>query len=91
MAFLFPSLGLGNIFYVGLLLINGIAIISEDRFLARIGWGSTSAAEPGFGGQVDTSSAKAKIVNLMNSVRTLARLPLIVVNFLVIFYLMILG
>jgi hypothetical protein len=26
---------LGNIFYIGLLLINAVAVLSEDRFLAR--------------------------------------------------------
>lgn len=31
---MFPSL-IGTIFYVGLLLINAMAVLSEDRFLAR--------------------------------------------------------
>ncbi|EON64166.1 hypothetical protein W97_03396 [Coniosporium apollinis CBS 100218] len=63
--------GLGGLFYVSILLINAIAILSEDRFLARIGWGASS--DPGFGGAPDTTSVKAKIVNLIASVRTLMR------------------
>ncbi|TID16545.1 Yos1-like protein [Venturia nashicola] len=36
MALLFSSFGLGSLFYVGVLLVNAIAVLSEDRFLARI-------------------------------------------------------
>ncbi|KAI9879945.1 MAG: hypothetical protein M1830_006253 [Pleopsidium flavum] len=64
--------GLGNLFYVSILLVNAIAILSEDRFLARIGWGNAQS-DPGFGASSDTASVKAKIVNLIASVRTLMR------------------
>ncbi|MCJ1361203.1 hypothetical protein MMC16_000301 [Acarospora aff. strigata] len=64
--------GLGNLFYVSILLVNAIAILSEDRFLARIGWGNAQS-DPGFGASNDTTSVKAKIVNLIASVRTLMR------------------
>ncbi|KAF8204959.1 ER-to-golgi transport membrane protein [Pholiota molesta] len=30
--------GLGTVIYVSLLIINAIAILNEDRFLAKIGW-----------------------------------------------------
>ncbi|KAF4309662.1 yos1-like protein [Botryosphaeria dothidea] len=63
--------GLGGLFYVSVLLVNAIAILSEDRFLARIGWGQS--AEPGFGGVQDSQSVKAKLINLIASVRTLMR------------------
>ncbi|KAH7564141.1 hypothetical protein BM1_01188 [Bipolaris maydis] len=63
--------GLGGLFYVAVLLINAIAILSEDRFLARIGW--TASADPGFPGQRDDSSVKARLINLVSSVRTLMR------------------
>ncbi|KAF1355004.1 Yos1-like protein [Delphinella strobiligena] len=82
--------GLGGLFYVSILLINAIAILSEDRFLARIGWGSTQT-EPAFGGGQDTTSMKAKIVNLIASVRTLMRIPLIAINMLIIIYELVLG
>lgn len=81
--------GLGGLFYVAVLLINAIAILSEDRFLARIGW--TSSAEPGFGGQRDDASVKARLINLVSSVRTLMRIPLMFINTLMIVYLIILG
>lgn len=59
---------------VSILLINAIAILSEDRFLARIGWSASNAAEPGFGGGVgQDQSVKTKIINLMTSIRTLMR------------------
>ncbi|OAL55826.1 Yos1-like protein [Pyrenochaeta sp. DS3sAY3a] len=81
--------GLGGLFYVAVLLINAIAILSEDRFLARIGW--TASAEPGFGGQRDDASVKARLINLVSSVRTLMRIPLMFINTLMIVYLIILG
>ena len=62
----------GRLFYISILLTNAIAILSEDRFLARIGW-STQGAEPGFGQQND-QSVKAKLIALIASVRTLMRM-----------------
>merc|ERR1711964_371058 len=38
----------GNLIYISVLLVNAIAILSEDRFLARVGW-SNSVSEPAFG------------------------------------------
>ncbi|EMD63055.1 hypothetical protein COCC4DRAFT_190912 [Bipolaris maydis ATCC 48331] len=81
--------GLGGLFYVAVLLINAIAILSEDRFLARIGW--TASADPGFPGQRDDSSVKARLINLVSSVRTLMRIPLMFINTLMIIYLIVLG
>ncbi|CBX95558.1 hypothetical protein LEMA_P027100.1 [Plenodomus lingam JN3] len=63
--------GLGGLLTSVVLLINAIAILSEDRFLARIGW--TNAVEPGFGGMRDDASIKARLINLVSSVRTLMR------------------
>ncbi|EPS33402.1 Protein transport protein Y [Penicillium oxalicum] len=82
--------GLGNLVYVIVLIINAIAVLSEDRFLARIGWGRTQA-EPGFGASYDSTSVKAKSVNLIASVRTVMRIPLIVINTVIIVYELILG
>ncbi|KAE9967788.1 hypothetical protein BLS_006172 [Venturia inaequalis] len=57
MALLFPSFGLGSLFYVGVLLVNAIAVLSEDRFLARIGWSPNSVtSEPSFGAPQDGNS-----------------------------------
>ncbi|EPE29668.1 hypothetical protein GLAREA_00828 [Glarea lozoyensis ATCC 20868] len=50
-----------------------MAILSEDRFLARVGL-STSVSEPAFGGQGGSdASIKGKFINLVTSVRTLLR------------------
>ncbi|KAF2187783.1 Yos1-like protein, partial [Zopfia rhizophila CBS 207.26] len=74
---------------VSVLLVNAIAILSEDRFLARIGW--TGSADPGFGGVRDDASVKARIINLVSSVRTLMRIPLIIINTIIILYELLLG
>lgn len=56
------------------LVTNAIAILSEDRFLARIGWSSSAPSEPAFGtGVAGEASVKSKIINLIASVRTLMR------------------
>lgn len=79
--------GLGSLFYVSLLMVNAVAILSEDRFLAPIGWSAQN--DPGFG--TNDQSIKSKLVGFVNSVRILLRAPLIVVNTLVIVYLVALG
>jgi len=82
--------GLGKLLYVIVLIINAIAVLSEDRFLARIGWGRTQY-DPGFGATPDNASIKAKSVNLIASVRTVMRIPLIAINTTIIIYEIILG
>ncbi|KAI5366693.1 hypothetical protein Slin15195_G082160 [Septoria linicola] len=78
----------GGLFQVSVLLINSLAVLSEDRFLARIGWGSSQQSEPTFGGSgmQDPTSLSAKMSNLINSVRTLMRIPLIFLNILIIIW-----
>lgn len=91
--------GLGKLFYVILFSINGIAVLSEDRFLNRIGWGSKPAGfqqsqYQQYGQGLDTSdngSVKGRIINLIGAVRTLLRIPLILVNVLVILYELVFG
>ncbi|CAO3626369.1 Yos1-like protein [Cunninghamella echinulata] len=83
------GLGLGQLFYALLFFINGIAVLSEDRFLARIGW-SVQMEQNGFGGE-QTQSFKYKVVNLISAVRTLMRIPLIAINIVVILYELVLG
>lgn len=89
--------GIGKFLYVILLVVNGIAILSEDRFLNRIGWGSGSQNTNGFqyqqfqGGAGDNESVKSRLVNLIGAIRTLLRVPLIGVNIIVILYELVLG
>ncbi|KAF9026692.1 hypothetical protein CPC16_011412 [Podila verticillata] len=70
---------------VMLLFINAVAILNEERFLAKIGWGR-QAANP-----YEQESIKARMVNLITAVSTLMRIPLIGLNVVVIVYLVILG
>ncbi|KAJ2746962.1 hypothetical protein GGI20_000949 [Coemansia sp. BCRC 34301] len=88
--------GFGTLLYVALLLLNAVAILNEERFLARIlstgeltavvGWARNSAELYG-----DTESVKAKLINLISAVRTLMRIPLIAANVVVIVYALVLG
>ncbi|KAI0796786.1 ER-to-golgi transport membrane protein [Abortiporus biennis] len=96
---------LGTILYVFLLLLNAVAVLSEDRFLAKIGWASTQVqANAGYNqpyaqpydqtgyptGQEDIGM-KGRMINLISAVRTLMRIPLIGVNLVIIVYELILG
>ena len=84
--------------------INAIAILSEDRFLKRIGWGSSSQSTQvdasaafnsyGSNGNLDSNSdqsIKSRIITLISATRTLLRFPLIIVNTLVMIYEILLG
>ncbi|GBE79629.1 Yos1-like protein [Sparassis latifolia] len=95
----------GTIIYVALLLVNAMAVLSEDRFLARIGWSSSTPqtantafsqpyAQPydqaGYPGGQDVGM-KGRLINLISAVRTVMRIPLIGLNIAVIIYELILG
>ncbi|KIY71435.1 Yos1-like protein [Cylindrobasidium torrendii FP15055 ss-10] len=90
---------LGTILYVGLLIVNAMAVLSEDRFLARIGWGSSAASQSASFNQYDQNGfsaqqevgIKTKLIELISAVRTLMRIPLIAVNIVVIGYELVLG
>lgn len=92
---------LGAILYVTLLLINAMAILNEDRFLARIGWASTQPPnmnafhqpydQTGYGVAQSDASVKVRLINLIGAVRTLMRIPLIGLNLVVIIYQVLLG
>ncbi|EHK49803.1 hypothetical protein ACHAPE_002004 [Trichoderma viride] len=81
---------LGNLVYVLCLFTNALAILSDDRFLARIGLSPTTF-DPAFGPGADSNSVKAKLVALIASVRMVMRPPLIIVNTLIILYELVLG
>ncbi|CAD6893690.1 unnamed protein product [Tilletia controversa] len=100
-------LGLGTLSLALLLLTNAVAILNEERFLARIGWSQSQiqhqiqiqiqmqdhqgAYGSGPIGGPGEPGIKARLVNLISAVRMLMRLPLIVINIVVILYLLILG
>ncbi|KAI8049041.1 Yos1-like-domain-containing protein [Syncephalis plumigaleata] len=85
------ALSIGSVLYVLLLLINSLAILNEERFLAPIGWASIPQEQIYAHGIGQSVSVKAKIINLVAAVRTLLRIPLIIVNVVVIVYELILG
>ncbi|KAL2136262.1 hypothetical protein VTI74DRAFT_4695 [Chaetomium olivicolor] len=80
---------LGKLLYITVLLLNAACIPSEDRFLARVGL-APATYQRAFGQEVDTS-VKYKIVQLISSVRTVMRVPLIIINTLIIVYEFVLG
>ncbi|KAF7355311.1 hypothetical protein MSAN_01447500 [Mycena sanguinolenta] len=100
-----PTKMLGTIIYVSLLVINSMAVLSEDRFLARIGWASSQVPnanaafhqtyDPQTGGygaqQGGEPTMKARLIDLISAVRTLMRIPLIGVNIIIILYELLLG
>lgn len=68
-----PSFGLGSFFQIAVLLVNAVAILSEDRFLARIGL-SSATHDPAFGaGQGGDQSFQYKLMNMIASVRMVTR------------------
>ncbi|KAK2154012.1 hypothetical protein LSH36_279g02066 [Paralvinella palmiformis] len=67
-------LGLYSLLESVVLCINAVCILHEERFLSKIGWGSD---QRGFG---EEPGVKAQIINLIRSVRTVMKIPLIVVN-----------
>lgn len=88
--------GIGTILYVSLLMINAIAILNEERFLAKIGWLSASRQvrdgfqqtydQNGYNPSQPDAGMKARMIDLIGAVRTLMRIPLIPINLLVILY-----
>ncbi|EFA05304.2 immediate early response 3-interacting protein 1 [Tribolium castaneum] len=79
---------LWNLFEASILCLNAICILHEERFLAKIGWSSKSPNVHGFG---ENPSAKSQILNLVHSIRTVARIPLIFLNILTIVIKLVLG
>jgi hypothetical protein len=58
--------GLGSLFLASIFMLNGLAILNEERFLKRIGWGyeENLSSEPSF---------KKQVINLLYAVRVLLR------------------
>lgn len=77
------TLSIYTLLQSALLIVNGIAILNEDRLLRPYGWARN---------QVDRSEQgiKARSIDLIYSVQTVMRIPLLFVNTLVIIIKMIL-
>ena len=78
------GLSLTDLIVSGLLVVNGLAVLNEDRFLVKVGWGyEQSRSEP--------ASVKKQIISLLHAVRLLFTIPLMFLNVLVIALKMLLG
>jgi hypothetical protein len=76
---------LGNLVYVLCLFTNALAILSDDRFLARIGLSPTTF-DPAFGPGADSNSVKAKLVALIASVRMVMRRTSLHLSYSLLFF-----
>ncbi|XP_051019183.1 uncharacterized protein LOC127204297 [Acomys russatus] len=65
-----------SLMQAALLCVNAIAVLHEERFLKNIGWGT----DQGIGGFGEEPGIKSQLMNLIRSVRTVMRVPLIIVN-----------
>lgn len=70
-----------------ILFLNAVAILHEERFLAKMGWG-TDQSIGGFG---EEPGIKTQLLNFIRSVRTVMRVPLIFVNILTVVSLFLFG
>ena len=78
------GLSLADLFVAGLLVVNGGAVLSEERFLVKIGWGyEESRTQP--------ASVKKQIISLLHAVRLLFTIPLIGLNVIVILLKLVFG
>ncbi|XP_070168211.1 immediate early response 3-interacting protein 1 [Polyergus mexicanus] len=78
---------LWTLFEATLLCLNAICILNEERFLAKVGWASWQNVQ-GFG---EPPTAKSQILNLIKSIRTVMRVPLIFFNMLTLIVKLVLG
>ncbi|ALC44281.1 CG32069 [Drosophila busckii] len=69
-----------------LLCLNAVCILHEERFLAKFGWGR-QANQQNFG----PPTAKDQVLNLIRSIRTVAKIPLIFLNVIAIIFKLLLG
>lgn len=80
------AFGLYSLLESVLLVINAMAVLNEERFLSKIGWGANQMA--GFG---EEPGVKQQLLNLVRSVRTVMRIPLIAINSFVIIVKLLMG
>ena len=75
---------LSDLFTSALLMANAAAVLNEDRFLVKCGWGYEQTRS-------DPPSVKKQIINLLYAMRFLLTIPLMICNTLVILVKLILG
>jgi len=80
-------MGLYGLIEACILFVNSLAVLHEERFLQKVGWGS----DQNMGGFGEEPGVKQQIINLLKAVRTVARIPLIFVNILTVVCLLLFG
>ncbi|XP_037043952.1 immediate early response 3-interacting protein 1 [Bradysia coprophila] len=78
---------LWSLIEASLLCLNAVCILHEERFLNKVGWGATAQVQ-GFG---EPPSTKSQMLNLIRSIRTVAKIPLIFLNIVAIIFKLLLG
>lgn len=78
---------LWTLFEATLLCLNAVCVLDERRFLAKVGWASWQSVQ-GFG---EPPTVKSQLLNLVKSIRTVARVPLIFLNIIIMLVKMVLG
>lgn len=81
------GLSLYSLIEAFILFLNAVAVLHEERFLAKWGWG-TDQSVGGFG---EDPGVKTQLINFIRSVRTVMRVPLIFVNILTVISLFLFG
>ncbi|NXB73403.1 IR3IP protein, partial [Donacobius atricapilla] len=76
-----------SLLQASLLIVNAVAVLHEERFLRHVGWGS----DQGIGGFEEEPGIKAQLTNLIRSIRTVMRVPLIALNSITIVLLLLFG
>ncbi|KAF6025502.1 IER3IP1 [Bugula neritina] len=71
------AFGLYSLLEAILLCLNAVCVLHEKRFLAKLG----PATAPAFG---EEPGVKSQLLNLVNSIRTVMRFPLIGFNIITI-------
>ncbi|KAK7503517.1 hypothetical protein BaRGS_00005056 [Batillaria attramentaria] len=80
------AFGLYSLLEAAILCLNAVCVLHEERFLAKVGWGT--GAQQGFG---EDPGMKAQLLNLVRSIRTVMRIPLIGINVVVIVLKLVFG
>ncbi|CAG5123454.1 unnamed protein product [Candidula unifasciata] len=80
------AFGLYSLLEATILCLNAVCILHEERFLAKVGWAVDQ--HRGFG---EEPGVKSQILNLIRSIRTVMRFPLIGVNIATIIFKLLFG
>lgn len=78
---------LWSLIEASLLCLNAVCVLHEERFLAKIGWSSVNQVQ-GFG---EPPTMKTQMLNLVRSIRTVAKIPLLFLNIVAILFKLLLG